>query len=245
MQNSVDSIYTAIGTHPGMEAIKELNAALATRPLTPGERKVFLASLRTFNRDIPAGILSLTSRLTDLLLSAHPYTAYKKAGHILDSAADEYGLQGMKAHFELFSDFSKHLGVSEEDLENAKWMAPGSLRLGQAMHKWYREESVDFGLGVHVASEATSLEEFKGWKIAFLKFPEYGFSENTPAFLYIMSHGELEPGHSEDAKVFLEDYLRSVKDGGAAILKGAQDYMDLYFGMFSELRHRLFPEYQA
>lgn len=244
IDESVQALYRQIEGHEGMASINGFNHDLLQRPLNQEERGVFLASLRAFNRWIPAGILSLASRLSDEYMLAHPFDAYDLASPVLEPAVDEYGLSGnvRRSHFRLFSDFASHLGVNETELEDHKNQVLNSIVLGEFLRHWYRYYPTGFGLGVHAASEATSMLEFTGWHPAFLKFREYGFHEGHPALNYVAVHTTLEEDHTKGAKIGIENFLR---DGGSIgtmeqIQSGALGYMEMYAAMFNQLRQRIF-----
>ena len=95
--------------------------------------------------------------------------------------------------------FGEYLGLSSAEIDARKNACPTAVELGDALFPWYREMPVAFALGVHTASEVTSVGEFVPWHDIFLKFPQYRFSREAPAFEYMRAHYVHEPDHTNGA----------------------------------------------
>lgn len=235
-----EEIYAACFHHSAIIALREFNAHFDSRSLTRSERRLFLASLACFNRHTIGGIAILAGRLSDEVLPLLPTKGHEVGAYVLDAAVDEYGLRESVTHVELARNFARHLGVSAEEVDASENACAAAVELGECLFCWYRESPVAFALGVHVASEATSMLEFVPWHDTFLKFPEYRFSRTVPEFEYMRAHAVHEPDHINDAKRCIGRYL-DVFPGRAWLLQeGAQSYLSLYERMLRQLDERIF-----
>lgn len=235
-----EAIYRFCIEHAAVKAVRDFNRHLARRPLTRDELRLFFASMAAFNRYTIAGIAILAGRMSDELMPVLPTDAHAVSANVLDAAADEYGLRETSTHLELARDFAEYLGVSRDEVENSEFACPSAVELGDLIHGWYRDEPVAFALGVHTASEVTSVEEFMPWHDTFLKFPEYGLSPDVPAFAYMRAHYDHEPDHTTHSKECVDRYLRALGSDGRQVLAGCEAYLDRYRTMFEELTGRLF-----
>lgn len=138
--------------------------------------------------------------------------------------------------------FAEHLGVSPGAVVSRGNACASAIALGDALHGWYRERPTAFALGVHTASEATSVEEFMAWHDVFLKFPDYRLSRDLPAFEYLRVHYVHEPDHIDHARVCVAEYLDVLPASSAQVEEGAQAYLSLYQRMFHELNGLIFNE---
>ena len=239
-QDKAQPVYDLCHNSDGIKALNKFNGLLETRALTLNQRRIFLASLRSFNRHTIGGIAALVYRLSDELGSLLPYGAHRLAAQIMDAAMDEYGLRGTKPHDELFLDFAVHLGVSQEEVEDQSEGVHSAIELGDNLHGWYREVPVPFGLGTHIASEITGLAEFTGWAKPFLMFSDYRLLPTDAAYTYIKAHVDLEPQHSSFTKRCIGEYLNLNPNAGEQIIEGADSYLKLYAAMFTELSEAIF-----
>lgn len=226
--------------HPAIASLRSFNRHFASRPLTRSELLLFLASMAAFNRHTIGGIAILAGRLSDQILPLLPKVGHQIGAHVLDAAADEYGLRETITHVELARNFAEYLGVTAEEIETRDNACPAAAELGDALFYWYRERPVAYALGVHTASEVTSVEEFVPWHDVFLKFPQYRFLRDTPQFEYMRAHYVHEPDHIDSAKRCIARYLDVLPGELGHIREGTAAYLKLYRGMFQQLDARIF-----
>jgi len=143
-------------------------------------------------------------------------------------------------HVELGRNFAEYLGISADEVEAPGNACSRAVELGDALFSWYRERPVAFALGVHTASEVTSVEEFVPWHDIFLKFPQYGFSRERPEFSYMRAHYVHEPDHINNAKLCIARYLNVLPGQRSLLREGMWAYLNLYQRMFQELDIRIF-----
>ena len=235
-----DAIYEQCFEHPALATLAAFNRHLATRALRRSELLLFFASLAAFNRHTIGGIAILSGRLSDQVLPSMPLKGHEIGAYVLDAAVDEYGLRESVSHVELARNFTAHLGLSADEVEKADNACGSASRLGEALFSWYRESPPAFSLGVHTASEVTSVKEFMAWHEIFLKFPQYGFSAQGPEFEYMRAHFVHEPDHINNARRCVSRYLDVLPGQGHLVRQGAQAYLDLYRTMFHELDTLIF-----
>jgi hypothetical protein len=235
-----NEIYEACSTHPALPVLRSFNRHFSSRPLTRSELLLFLASMATFNRHTIGGIAILAGRLSDQILPLLPKVGHEIGAHVLDAAVDEYGLRETITHVELARNFAEHLGISTEEIEALDNACSAAVELGDALFSWYRERPVAFALGVHTASEITSVEEFVPWHDSFLKFPQYRFSREMPEFAYMRAHYVHEPDHVNSAKRCIARYLNILPGEHGHLREGARTYLSLYRRMFQQLDARIF-----
>ena len=226
--------------HAAMATLDVFNSHLASRPLTAEELKLFLASMAAFNRHTIGGIAILAGRLSDEILPLLPTKGHEIGAYVLDAAIDEYGLRESVTHVELARNFAQYIGIPAREVESRGNACAAAVALGDALYSWYRHEPVAFALGVHAASEATSVKEFMAWHDVFLKFPQYRFSRDTPQFEYLRAHFVHEPDHIHHTKTCISRYLDVLPGHGALLREGAERYLDLYQEMFHELDTLIF-----
>lgn len=239
-----DEIYEACIHHSAISALRAFNAHFDSRSLTLSELRLFLASMASFNRHTIGGIAILAGRLSDEILPLLPKHGHEIGAYVLDAAVDEYGLRESVTHVELARNFAEHLGVSAEEVESRDNACAAARELGDALFSWYRESPVAFALGVHAASEVTSVQEFVPWHDTFLKFSGYGFTSAAPAFEYMRAHAVHEPDHINGAKFCIRRYLDVFPDRGPLLQGGAEAYLFLYERMLSQLDARIFGQNQ-
>ncbi len=153
-----NEIYEDCSTHPAIAVLRSFNRHFSSRSLTRSELLLFLASMATFNRHTIGGIAILAGRLSDQILPLLPKVGHEIGAHVLDAAVDEYGLRETITHVELARNFAEYLGISTEEIEARENACSAAVELGDALFSWYRERPVAFALGVHTASEVTSVE---------------------------------------------------------------------------------------
>jgi len=235
-----EAIYEDCFTHPAIAALRSFNQHFSSRSLTRSELLLFLASMASFNRHTIGGIAILAGRLSDKILPLLPKVGHEIGAYVLDAAVDEYGLRETITHVELARNFAAHLGFPMEEIEARENACSAATELGDALFPWYRERPVAFALGVHTASEVTSVEEFVPWHDIFLKFPEYRFSRDMPEFEYMRAHYVHEPNHINSAKLCITRYLDVLPGEHAALRQGVHAYLRLYRRMLQQLDARIF-----
>jgi hypothetical protein len=226
--------------HPGVAMLGAFNAHLAARALSRAELLLFLASMAAFNRHTIGGIAILAGRLSDEILPLLPRTGHEIGAYVLDAAVDEYGLRETRTHVELARNFAEYLGIDAREIETRSNACPAALTLGDALFSWYRKAPVGFALGVHIASEGTSVQEFIAWHDIFLKFPQYRFSLDTPQFEYLRAHYVHEPDHVDKSRSCMSQYLDVLPGQGKLLGEGAERYLEHYQEMFHELDTMIF-----
>lgn len=238
--SEVDEIFEGCRRHTALVALRIFNRNFASRPLSRSELLLFLASMAAFNRHTIGGIAILAGRLSDQVLPLLPKNGHEIGAYVLDAAVDEYGLRETVTHVELARDFARHLGLSLADVEWRDNACSAAIELGDALFTCYRDKPVAFSLGVHTASEITSLDEFVPWHDIFLKFPEYAFSRELPEFEYMRAHYVHEPNHINKARLCVRRYLDVLPQHGNLVREGARTYLDLYRRMFEQLSALIF-----
>jgi hypothetical protein len=235
-----DEIYEYCVGHPAFAALASFNRHLASRPLAHPELRLFLASMAAFNRHTVGGISILAGRLSDEILPHRPISGHEIGAYVLDAAVDEYGLRGTVTHVELARNFAEHLGIATDEIEAWENACRSAIELGDALFSWYREMPVAFALGVHTASEATSMEEFGAWHDVFLSFREYRLSPEASEFEYLRVHNTHEPGHTMNARRCVGQYLDVFPEHGRELREGAEAYLGFYARMFQDLDALIF-----
>ena len=235
-----DAIYDECLDHPALGTLAGFNRHFAARSLCRGELRLFFASMAAFNRHTIGGIAILSGRLSDQVLPCMPLRGHEIGAYVLDAAVDEYGLRESVSHVELARNFAAYLGVGADEVEEADNACFAARQLGGALFSWYRESPPAFSLGVHTASEVTSVKEFMAWHEIFLTFPEYRFSAQVPEFEYMRAHFVHEPDHITNARRCISRYLDVLPGQGHLVRQGAQAYLDLYQAMFHELDTLIF-----
>lgn len=239
MSNASIQLLHEVRSHHAIDEVRAFNERLKGEKLSHERLRVFLSSLLSFNRHVAAGIAVLSGRLVDELIESSPFEAHKLASMLLRSASDEFGLGGKYTHAELFAQFSEELGVQRNEIHNNKYSVPASRDLGESLFSWYRTDSVAFGLGVHLASEVTSGEEFDGWDTVFFE-NGYFLEKNSQGGKYITVHTKIEHEHAEEISQLLALYLGMYPLNSEAVVDGARSYLQKYQQMFSSLNKTVF-----
>lgn len=240
VSQSCEDSYEYCTSHSALAALRLFNQHFSSRALTSWELRLFLASMAAFNRHTIGGIAILAGRLSDDILPLLPKTGHEIGAYVLDAAVDEYGLRESITHVELGRNFAEYLGISSEEVEARTNACSAAIELGDALFSWYREKPVAFALGVHTASEITSIDEFVSWHDIFLKFPQYRFSRESPEFEYMRAHYVHEPSHVNNARLCIARYLDVRPENDWLLREGMQAYLDPYEIMFQQLDARIF-----
>jgi hypothetical protein len=238
--HEADEIYQSCFNHPAVAVLRSFNGHFASRSLTRPELRLFLSSMAAFNRHTIGGIAILAGRLSDQILPHLPKTGHEIGAYVLDAAVDEYGLRESVTHVELGRSFAEYLGISTDEVETRANACGTAIALGDALFSWYREMPIAFALGVHTASEVTSVKEFISWHDIFLKFPQYHFSRDSPEFEYMRAHYVHEPDHINSARICVTKYLDVLPAHGQLLREGVEAYLSLYQKMFHELDTLIF-----
>src|SRR5277367_1308578 len=238
--SDADEIFDECRSHPALAALRSFNRHFSSRPLVRSELLLFLASMASFNRHTIGGIAILAGRLSDQILPLLPKIGHEIGAYVLDAAVDEYGLRETVTHVELGRNFGEHLGLSSAEIDSRANACPAAIELGDALFPWYREMPVAFALGVHTASEVTSVEEFVPWHDIFLNFPQYRFSREEPAFEYMRAHYVHEPDHINNARLCITRYLEVLPEHGSLLREGMRAYLGQYQKMLRQLDVRIF-----
>ena len=235
-----DDIYGGCFNHAAIAALRSFNQRFSSRPLLRSELALFLASMAAFNRHTIGGIAILAGRLSDQVLPLLPTSGHEIGAYVLDAAVDEYGLRETVTHVELARRFAEYLGIPAAEIEARDNACAAALELGDTLFSWYRDRPVAFALGVHAASEVTSVEEFVPWHDIFLKFPQYRFSRELPEFAYMRAHFVHEPDHIHGAKLCIARYLDVLPGESGLLREGVLMYLALYQRMFQQLDDAIF-----
>jgi hypothetical protein len=238
--SEADEIYDGCVRHPALAALRSFNRHFSARPLGRSELLLFLSSMASFNRHTIGGIAILAGRLSDQILPLLPKIGHEIGAYVLDAAVDEYGLRETVTHVELGRNFGEYLGLSSAEIDARNNACAAAVELGDSLFAWYREMPVAFALGVHTASEVTSVEEFVPWHDIFLKFPQYQFSGKEPAFEYMRAHYVHEPDHINSARLCMTRYLEVFPEHGDLLREGMRAYLSLYERMLRQLDARIF-----
>jgi hypothetical protein len=94
--DEITDLKTQVFTHPSVKILEDFGAKLQQQRLDREQIKVLLASEGMFVLEVPPGVLSLASRVTDECFAHKPFSATGLAARILFAAVDEYGLNDME-----------------------------------------------------------------------------------------------------------------------------------------------------
>jgi hypothetical protein len=238
--HEADEIYESCCSHSAIATLGSFNGHLASRVLTALELRLFFSSMAAFNRHTIGGIAILAGRLSDAILPYLPKTGHEIGAYVLGAAVDEYGLRESVTHVELGRNFAEHLGIAAQEVECRENACRAAIELGDSLFSWYRDAPAAFALGVHTASEVTSVKEFMAWHDVFLTFPQYRFSRDLPEFEYMRAHYVHEPDHVSNAKLCISRYIDVLPAHGQLLREGAEAYLRLYEKMFHELDTLIF-----
>jgi hypothetical protein len=237
--STIDNLKSEITSHPGMKALEEFGANLASRPLRRDELRVFLATTAAFFREVPAGILALGLRVTDDWMPRDRFGAVSRGASVLYAAVDEFGLHAMdkgllRSHHGLFLDMAQDWGVSEAELTNPRYVLGEGEELAALTAELYRRRPIPEALGFHVASEITSEREFTLCYQGFRAFPAaYGLSgPDDPGLMFYFIHTVVEPMHGATGMDSIRMYAEQDPAVFEAGMRGALAFMDGYGRLF-------------
>src|SRR5205823_6615930 len=101
--------------------------------------------------------------------------------------------------------------------------------------RWYREEHVAWAVGVHSASERTSIEEFKGWVKAFIRSRRYPLNAGDPSAQYLLDHSAVEPKHLDQSRTLVDVLIREDAHLAPLMRSGALAFLDSYGAFIRQL----------
>jgi len=243
----VEALKAEIHSHSGIRKLKKFGNNLQSRPLSSHEMCLFLASMGAFFLEVPPGILSLPSRITDEWLKIEPLKAIEKGARILFAAVDEFGLNDMDhgllpTHHQLFIDIANHWGVSTADLADEAYILPAGAAFGHRIAEYYRERTILEGLGLHVAVETTATIEFGLFLRGFQKFSkEYKLkASGDPILNFFFIHMDVEASHREMGLEMIELYTKGQPELLAQVRAGVFAFMEAYGCLFAELNEAIY-----
>lgn len=219
--------------------LEKLNHFFLSNTLNTKQCQIFTSSICCFNRYIPSGIVALSSRVADQLQEIEPFLCHEIAANVLKAATDEFGMHGTNTHYQLMIQFGEALGVERADLNVGRYSVESAKVLGLKLKEWYRQSPVPFGLGVHIASEQTSFDEYTSWFKAFTSDRYPLIQEDSPAHFYLKIHAELEGDHNNDSVDAVKSYISYFPESVGEFRAGMDAYLSLYNQMMSDIRESL------
>lgn len=246
-QTTLLNLTKTIKTHTAMHELNAFGKNLKKRGLNIDELKILMATLWSFYKETPSGILSLSLRLYDFWKKINAWEAMEKSAYVLSTAVDEFGLTDihktfLPTHHQLFLNTAQYFKISVNDLISSQYTLPAGEQIGKSSFVFYRKKSLSLALGFHYASELTSWPEFKYLFEGFLSNKEaYSIhSENDPAMKFFHIHTIIEPEHSNNTKEILRIYLEFLPESKSNIIEGAIAYLSCYKQLFNSLNQKLF-----
>lgn len=243
----IRAIETEIGAHAAMEELSRFGVLLEENPLDHDGLRTFFATMGAFFWDIPTGILALALRICDDWAAREPRDATAQGAYILFADVDEFGLhdqhQGLlPTHHQLFRELTGHLGISEEDLVDPRYVLSAGSALGSRTTQYYRHQTIAESLGFHLASETTSNREFRYFLRGFGAHPtHYGLQDEAdPVLLFFKVHTIVEPMHKHRARQIIESYAQADPDFLAGVRAGAMAFMDGFDELFRAVNEAVF-----
>lgn len=249
VSNHLAHLKKHIQSHSGMDTLKRFGNNLLQTPLNPLQLKIFMATLWAFYKETPSGILHLALRVSDFWRDINPWDANAKAAHILYACYEEFGLQALgekilPTHHQLFLFSSHYFGVTENDLKSNQYILKAGTDMGNNSRIGYREKSIPFGLGYHLASELTSWWEFKYFYEGILEHKtSYNIEfESNPALKFFHIHTLAEPEHLAQSENIVSSFINLSSDPYALdnIYHGAEFYMKSYYELFKSLNQKIY-----
>lgn len=229
----IDELEARLAKHWGWRELERFGENLLARPLERHLLRVFLASTCEFFREVPGGILALALRVTDDWMERDRFGAVTRAGSVLYSAVDEYGLHDcakgiQKGHHTLFYDMAHQWGVPANDLINPAFILPEAAALARLTHDYYRSRDLAAGLGFHFASEKTSDREFVLCNTGFSRhWQAYNLTDaRDPTLEFYYIHTLVEPMHGSTsadavcAQATLPGAVEQITAGAVAFMEG-------------------------
>jgi Iron-containing redox enzyme len=199
----VANLKELVFSHPAVKILEKFGEKLKRQKLDRDQIRVLLASEGMFVLEVPPGILSLASRITDECFARKPFGATGLAARILFAAVDEYGLNDMEhgllpSHHQLYLDMASHWGIGAEELLDKKNIVPTAFEFSRVISEYYRRRPIVEALGFHVANETTAPLDFGVFLKTFQEYREgYGLkAENDPHLNFLLVHDDVEVSHA-------------------------------------------------
>ncbi len=244
---AVEALKTDVFSHPAVKVLEAFGENLRSRPLSREEVRVLLASEGLFVLEVPPGVVSLASRLTDEWFEIDAFQATGRAARILYAAVDEYGLNAMDhgllpSHHQLYVDMAAHWNISSEELLDDRYIVPTGREFARIIRQYYRKEPIVEALGFHVANEATAPLDFGVFLKTFQANREaYGLTaENDPILNFLLVHEDVEVSHREMGVEMVQLYTEGRPDLVERARDGVLAYMEIYGRFFAELNEAMF-----
>lgn len=244
--DDIEHIKKHIQSHKGIHALHLFGENFLKIPLKPLDFKIFMATLWAFYKETPSGILDLALRVSDFWRDINPWEANAKAAHILYAGFEEFGLQSLDkivpTHHQLFKLSSLHFGVTEHDLSSNDYILEAGIAMGKNSRIGYREKSITFGLGYHLAAELTSWWEFKYFYEGIMNHKAtYNIgSNNNPALHFFYIHTLVESEHLCQSQKVAEAFIQIDTNGLQDIYSGIELYMQTYQNLFTSLNIKIY-----
>jgi heme oxygenase-like protein len=245
--DAVEALKSDVFSHPAVKVLEAFGENLQSRALTSDEVRVLLASEGLFVLEVPPGVVSLASRLTDEWFEIDAFEATGRAARILYAAVDEYGLNAMDhgllpSHHQLYVDMAAHWNISREELLDDRYIVPAGREFAHTIREYYRKQPIVEALGFHVANEATAPLDFGVFLKTFQANREaYGLTaENDPILNFLLVHDDVEVSHREMGVEMVQLYTEGRPDLVARARQGVLAYMEIYGRFFAELNEAMF-----
>jgi len=245
--DEVSELKALVFSHPSVKILEAFGEKLRRHRLDRDQIKVLLASEGMFVLEVPPGVLSLSSRITDECFAQKPFAATGLAARVLFAAVDEYGLNDMEhgllpSHHQLYLDMASHWGITAEELLDRKNIVPTAFEFAGVIRDYYRRRPIAEALGFHVANETTAPLDFGVFLKTFQAYrDEYGLkSENDPHLNFLLVHDDVEVSHREMGVEMVQLYTDGRPEPVARARKGVAAYMECYGRFFSELDEAIF-----
>ncbi len=239
-----ERIEATINDHAAWTPFRQFAKRLLERPLTRDQLRVYLASTSKCFSEAPVGIAALGIRVADDWQEREPFGFLARSALVMYSASEEFGLHDTKSgilesHREFFGRMIRSWGFTVEEITDKANVTEQATELARVIREWYRKRSIADGIGMHLASEYTSGDEFgmnmdafsKNWEAYGLKAPD------DPTLDFYRIHTLVEPMHGETARAAADLY----NDYPDEILHGATAFMDAWGPVWDRF-NRLFSD---
>jgi pyrroloquinoline quinone (PQQ) biosynthesis protein C len=249
VSQSIEDLKQDVFTHPAVKVLEAFGDNLRLQPLTRDQIRVLLASEGMFVLEVPPGVLSLASRITDEWFEIDAFEATGRAARVLFAAVDEYGLNAMDSgllpsHHQLYADMAAHWDITTEELLDDRHMVPTGREFAHVIRDYYRRRPIIEGLGFHVANEATAPLDFGVFLKTFQAHRDaYGLqAENDSVLNFLLVHDDVEVSHREMGVEMVQLYTEGRPDLVARARQGVLAYMEIYGKFFAELNEAMFGQ---
>jgi pyrroloquinoline quinone (PQQ) biosynthesis protein C len=249
VSQSIEDLKQDVFSHPAVKVLESFSDNLRAGPLVRDQIRVLLASEGMFVLEVPPGVLSLASRITDEWFEIDAFQATGRAARVLFAAVDEYGLNAMDSgllpsHHQLYADMAAHWDITTEELLDERYIVPAGREFAHVIRDYYRRRPIVEGLGFHVANEATAPLDFGVFLKTFQTHREaYGLqAENDSVLNFLLVHDDVEVSHREMGVEMVQLYTDGRADLVARARQGVLAYMEIYGKFFAELNDVMFGQ---